>query len=486
MNALTFAPMTAQQCAALIKSGEASALEITEAALARVSAGDSNINSYTALTEQRARREARAVDIARARGDALPPLAGVPYAVKNLFNIKYLATVAGAKIRLGDAPASADAALVRRLSTAGAVLTGALNMDAYAYGFTTENTHFGVTRNPRDVARVAGGSSGGSAAAVAAGFATFTLASDTNGSIRVPSSFCGVFGLKPTFGRLSRAGTYPFVPSLDHLGPLARSAYDLALIYDVLQGADADDPACAGRAIEPVLPMLNQGTAGLRVAVLGDYFHQWADDDARVAVEQAAVALGASEMVSLPESDRARAAAFVITAAEAGALYLDELRARMDDFEPLSRDRLIAGALLPAAWYLKAQRFRRWYQHEARKLFERFDLLIAPATPCVATAIGAERMLLNGVELPVRPNLGLLTQPISFIGLPVAVAPLWCASGAPNLPKSSKMPNLPMGVQLIAPPWREDICLRAAWTLEQSGLASSPVTAACAAIHSNA
>ena len=362
MSAPAFTPATAQQCAALIKSGEVSALEFIDAALARIGAGDSGINSYTAITAERARSEARAVDRARARGDILPPLAGVPYAVKNLFNIKRLVTLAGAKIRVRDTPASADAALVRRLSAASAVLTGALNMDAYAYGFTTENTHFGATRNPRDVSRVAGGSSGGSAAAVAAGFATFTLA----------------------------------------------------------------------------------------------------------------VALGASKMVGLQESDRARAAAFVITAAEAGALYLDELRARMDDFEPLSRDRLIAGALLPAARYLKAQRFRRWYQQEARKLFERFDLLIAPATPCTATSLGAERMLLNGVELPVRANLGLLTQPISFIGLPVAVAPLWCAE------------RLPIGVQLIAPPWREDICLRAAWALEQSGIACSPVSPACAAIHSDA
>jgi AtzE family amidohydrolase len=460
----TLLPATALQCAAWVKSGEACALEIAEAALARTLAGDGRINSFTALTAERARSDASAVDAARARGDDLPALAGVPYAVKNLFNIKNITTLAGSKIRVGDAPAGADAALVRRLGAAGAVLTGALNMDAYAYGFTTENTHFGVTRNPRDLTCVAGGSSGGSAAAVAAGFVSFALASDTNGSIRVPSSFCGVFGLKPTFGRLSRTGAYPFVPSLDHLGPLARSTQDLALIYDVLQGPDADDPACAGRAPEPTLPHLAQGMDGLRVAVLGDYFHQWADEDAREAVEQAAVALGATEMVCLPESERARAAAFVITAAEAGAFYLDELREQAEDFEPLSRDRLIAGALLPGAWYIKAQRFRHWYQQEARKLFERFDLLIAPATPCSATPIGAQRMQLNGVEMPVRPNLGLLTQPISFIGLPVAVAPLWCAGG------------LPIGVQLIAAPWREDLCLRAAWALEQSGLAHSPVS----------
>ena len=467
MTATELLSATAHQCAAWVKSGEASALEIVEAALTRTVAGDRQINSYTALTAERARAEARAVDTARARGDTLPALAGVPYAVKNLFNINNLTTLAGAKIRIGDAPARSDATLLRRLSAAGAVLTGALNMDAYAYGFTTENTHFGITRNPRDTARVAGGSSGGSAAAVAAGFATFSLASDTNGSIRVPASFCGVFGLKPTFGRLSRAGAYPFVPSLDHLGPLARSAQDLALIYDVLQGPDADDPACAGRAVEPTLPLLQQGVAGLRIAVLGDYFHQWADAAARAAVEQAAVALGATERVCLPESECARAAAFVITAAEAGAFYLDELRQQAEDFEPLSRDRHIAGALLPSAWYLKAQRFRRWYCEAAQKLFEHVDLLIAPATPCAATVIGAQHLTLNGVELPVRPNLGLLTQPISFIGLPVAVAPLWCAG------------RLPVGVQLIAAPWREDLCLRAAWALEQSGIASAPISEIC-------
>ncbi len=461
-------PASVAECAALVCSGKVSALELADAALVRTLACDRDINSFTTVTAERARSEARALDAARAHGEALPPLAGVPYAVKNLFDIKDEITLAGAKIRLGDPPAHADATLIRRLRAAGAVLTGALNMDAYAYGFTTENSYFGATRNPRDRTRVAGGSSGGSAAAVAAGFAAFSLASDTNGSIRVPSSFCGVFGLKPTFGRLSRAGSFPFVPSLDHVGPLARSAEDLAMIYDVLQGPDAGDPACTARAAEPVAAGLRRGVADLRVAVLGDYFYQWADEDARAAAEQAAVALGATEMVALAESDRARAAAFVITAAESGAFYLDELRERAADFEPLSRDRLIAGALLPAAWYVKAQRFRRWYQQEAQKLFARYDLLIAPATPCTATEIGAQRMTINGIDLPVRPNLGLLTQPISFIGLPVAVAPLWRDGG------------LPLGVQLIAPPWREDICLRAAWALEQSGIAYAPVSGAAA------
>lgn len=447
----------------MVRSGEASALEIADAVIARILVEDRYVNSFTAVLAERARTAARAVDALRSSGAELPPLAGVPYAVKNLFDLQGLTTLAGAKIRMDDAPARCNAALVRRLHTAGAVVTGALNMDAYAYGFTTENTHFGVTRNPRDHMRVAGGSSGGSGAAVAAGFAYFSLASDTNGSIRVPSSFCGVFGLKPTFGRLSRSGTYPFVPSLDHVGPLARSAGDLALVYDMLQGPDSGDPACAGRNIEPVTPILDRGIRDLRVAVLGGHFEQWADNEARSAVAQAAAALGATDMVTLPEAHRARAAAFVITSAEAGAFYAEELRRRPEDFEPLSRERLMAGAMLPAAWYLRAQRFRRWFREAVGGVFARHDLLLAPATPCTATPIGAETMTLNGTVLPVRPNIGLLTQPLSLIGLPVAVAPLWTPGG------------MPIGVQLIAPPWREDICLSAARVLERAGLARSPV-----------
>jgi len=457
-------PDSARECATLVRRGDASALEIANVVLDDTANRDRIFNSHTAILEERARTAARAIDAARAAGATLPPLAGVPYAVKNLFDLQGSTTVAGAKLRVHDAPATRDSALVRRMTNAGAVVTGALNMDAYAYGFTTENSHFGVTRNPRDPARVAGGSSGGSGAAVAAGFSYFSLASDTNGSIRVPSSFCGVFGLKPTFGRLTRSGAYPFVHSLDHVGPLARNAADLALVYDLLQGADPDDPTCAGRDTQATASLLEQGVGDLRIGILGGYFEQWAGSEARSAVAQAATALGATDIVILPEAQRARAAAFIITATEAGALYLDDLRQRPEDFEPLSRERLTAGALLPAHWYARAQRFRRWFYDAALKLFEQYDLLIAPATPCPATLIGADTVDINGTTLPARPNVGLLTQPLSLIGLPIAVAPLWTGK------------DLPLGVQLIAAPWREDLCLRAAWMLEQAGLAQSPIT----------
>src|SRR6186713_1972729 len=219
--------LSAQQIAQAVTDGKLSALAATEAALGRIAKHDSVLNSFTDVTADRARAKARAVDAAIAAGQKVGPLAGVPFAVKNLFDVKGLSTRAGSKINRDLSPASRDATLVERMEAAGAVLTGALNMGEYAYDFTGENVHDGPSRNPHDPTRMSGGSSGGSGTAVAAGLVAASLGSDTNGSIRVPASFCGLFGLKPTFGRLSRAGAFPFCASLDHVGPLARSALDL-------------------------------------------------------------------------------------------------------------------------------------------------------------------------------------------------------------------------------------------------------------------
>jgi 1-carboxybiuret hydrolase len=247
------------------------------------------------------------------------------------------------------------------------------------------------------------------------------LGSDTNGSIRVPASFCGVLGLKPTFGRLSRAGSFPFVSSLDHLGPLARGVGDLAASYDAMQGPDAADPVCTTRAAEPARPLLEGGHSDLRIAVAGGYFRQGASAEALAAVDDVARALGATRAVELPEAAQARASAYVITAAEGAALHLDRLRACATEFDPAVRDRLIAGALMPAGFVVRAQRFRRWFQAETRALFERVDVIVAPATPCVAPVIGQQTLDLDGAEVPLRPNLGLFTQSISFVGLPVVL-----------------------------------------------------------------
>ena len=457
--------------AADVRGLRATATDIARDTLARIAARDSRYNAFTAVTAARALREAAAIDAAIAAGRDPGPLAGVPFAVKNLFDVKGHVTLAGSRINATNPAAAADATIVRRLCDAGAVLVGMLNMDEYAYGFTTENAHYGTTRNPHSLDCIAGGSSGGCGAAVAGGLVPLALGSDTNGSIRVPSALCGIFGLKPTYGRLSRAGSFPFVGSLDHVGPFARTVPDLAAAYDAMQGSDERDPMCAARALEPAAHQLKLGAGGLRIGLLKGYFEQNADVAAWEAVIAAARALGVTREIVLPEVERARAAAFIITGLEGGQLHLPNLRDRRNEFDPLVRDRLTAGALIPGAWYLQAQRLRRWFSLRVREAFREVDVLLAPATPRSATAIGQETMCIRGREMLVRPNLGLLTQPLSFIGLPIVVAPLAVTA------------RMPLGMQIIAPAWREDLCLRVAAALEQRGLAyaKTPVMAELAA-----
>jgi len=308
---------------------------------------------------------------------------------------------------------------------------------------------------------MSGGSSGGSGSAVGGGLVPIALGSDTNGSIRVPSSFCGIFGLKPTYGRLSRARSFPFVASFDHLGPFARNVADLALAYDAMQGPDPDDAACTTRPVEAVTPLLGQGLGDLRIAIAGGHFQTNLFPEAREAIAHVAEALGVTQTVEIPEAARARAAAYVITTTEGASLHLDRLRQRPNDFDPAVRDRLLAGAMIPAPLVDRAQKFRRWYREQVMTLFETVDVLIAPATPCVAPGLGQAMFVLDGVELPVRANIGIHTQPISFIGLPVVAVPV-------------PLSPMPIGVQVIAAPWREDIALRVAAALERMGAVSAP------------
>jgi aspartyl-tRNA(Asn)/glutamyl-tRNA(Gln) amidotransferase subunit A len=438
-----------------------SALDVIEAALARITQRDTVLNAFTDVTAERARAKAKAIDAAIAAGQSVGPLAGVPFAVKNLFDVQGLSTRAGSKINRDLPPAKRDATLIERMEAAGAVLVGALNMGEYAYDFTGENIHDGPSRNPHDPTRMSGGSSGGSGSAVGGALVPIALGSDTNGSIRVPSSFCGIFGLKPTYGRLSRARSFPFVASFDHLGPFARSVADLALAYDAMQGPDPDDAACTTRAAEPVTPHLSEDISGLRIAIAGGHFQTNLFAEAKEAVAQVAKALGVTDTVEIPEAARARAAAYVISTTEGASLHLDRLRKRPNDFDPAVRDRLIAGALIPAPLVDRAQKFRRWYRARLLELFKSVDVLIAPATPCIAPKLGQTTFVLDGVELPVRANIGIHTQPISFIGLPVVAVPV-------------PLQPMPIGVQIIAAPWREDVALRVAYALERMGAVSAP------------
>lgn len=455
---------TAIEIAEAVRSGEVSASAVVEACLARIDAHDSAIGAFTHVAHERARARAADIDARIKRGEDPGPLAGVPFAVKNLFDVKGIATLAGSRINRDLAPASRDAVLIERLEASGAVLVGALNMGEYAYDFTGENYHDGPSRNPHAPEHMTGGSSGGSGAAAAAGFVPLTLGSDTNGSIRVPSSLCGLFGLKPTYGRLSRSGSFPFVASLDHLGPLARSAADLALSYNAMTGPDPADPVCTDRIDPPVTLTASTAIDGLRIAKAGGFFEEGGHQEAFDAVAKICMALGVSQTLPIENAALARASAYLITMAEGASLHLDRLRTRHADYDPDVRDRLLAGAMIPGAWVTKAQKFRGLFRAQMQALFEEVDVLIAPATPCAAPRIGQKTFVLGGKELPVRPNLGIFTQPISFIGLPVVSVPVWLEGGP-----------LPIGVQIIAAPWREDIALRVAAWLEENGHVSAPV-----------
>lgn len=466
--------------ASAVNSGKIAAQVAITAALERIADRNPTLNCFTAIFVESALAEAEKIDESIARHENPGPLAGVPFAVKNLFDVGGITTLAGSKINAENPQARDDATSVTRLRQAGAILLGTLNMDEYAYGFVTENSHYGPTRNPRDITRIAGGSSGGSAAAVAAGLVPFSLGSDTNGSIRVPAALCGVLGLKPTYGRLSRAGAYLFSSSLDCVGPIGRSIRDIALLYDILQGPDDRDPVCTQRLPELSSPQLNRSIEGLRIAVADGYFAQGAEPEALEAVEIVANALtnvlncgtesqkttnpariGGLETVSIPESDRARAAAFIITACEGGNLHLENLRSRPQDFDPATRDRFLAGTLIPATWYVQAQKFRQWYRDRMREIFQHTDIILAPAAPIAAPEIGVEKMVIAGQEILVRPNLGLFTQPISFIGLPVLCVPV------------QRPGTLPLGVQIIGAPYSEAVILRVAAVLESQGIISA-------------
>lgn len=450
--------MSAMATIGRVRSFDQSAAGWAQATLGLARAAEP-LNCFTKLLEERATRAADRIDDDPRRY----PLAGLPFAAKDLFDVAGLPTMAGSQINGDAAPAAEDATAVERLVAAGANLVGLTNMDEYAYGFSTENAHYGPTRNPHDPARISGGSSGGSAAAVAAGIVPVALGSDTNGSIRVPASLCGVFGLKPTFGRLSRTGTFPFVADLDHIGAFARELDVLAAVYDFLQGPDPRDPACIVQPDSLVEPLLNRALPRLRVGVLEGWFRQGATEEALAAVDHVAAAFDIVSRVALDGAEAARSAAFCMTGMAGASLHGDRLRTRPLDFDPAVRDRLLAGLLLPAELAFRVRRVRRRFLEEALALFRHVDVLIAPATPCAAPRIGEATIEIGGRPVPVRANLGLYTQPISFIGLPVIAAPV-------------ALPGLPIGVQIIGPPWGEAKVFQAAQQLLQSEhVAAAPV-----------
>ena len=417
------------------------------AALERIGRENPRINAFADVLGGEAIAHAQGLD---REGSTAGPLAGRPFAAKDLFDIAGRPTRAGSRIRADAAPAAEDATAVARLKAAGAILVGLTHMDEFAYGFTGENAHYGAVRNPRDPERIAGGSSSGSGAAVAAGLVPFALGSDTNGSVRVPAALCGIYGFKPTYGRVSRAGVAPLAWSFDHVGVLAATLENTAAALDAIQGPDARDPAASPDEPDPLAPHLGAGVEGLRIAVAAGHFATGGIPEVFAAVGRVAECLGADRRVEVPDSDRAGPAALLITSAEAATLHLDEIRTRDAEFDRFTRARWVAATMIPHAWVARAQQFRRRYREILRAAFEAVDILITPTTPFLPTKIGQSQIEIGGETLPVRGTLGRFTAPFSFVGCP-----------ALSVPVPGEGP-LPLGVQLVAAPGNDGYLLRAA------------------------
>lgn len=462
----------------LLEKKEISAFELVSSVLDRIGAVGGKTGAYITVTGKKARERARRIDEIIARGEPLPPLAGIPVAVKDNICTKGVLTTAGSKM-LADFVPPYNATVVERLEAAGAVITGKTNMDEFAMGSSTENSAFFPTRNPWDLNRVPGGSSGGSAAAVASGEAVLALGSDTGGSIRQPASFCGVVGLKPTYGAVSRYGLIAFASSLDQIGPLARNVYDCALLQGVIAGHDPRDSTSARFDVPGYTQCLEEDVRGLRLGVPREYMSEGIEEGVREAVETAMRRfedLGASvEYTSLPHTKYSLPAYYLIAPAEAssnlarydGVRYgyrapdaedvVDMFKkTRSRGFGPEVKRRIMLGTYALSAgyydaYYLKALKVRTLIVRDFERAFEKYDLLLSPTSPTVAFGFG-ER-----TGDPLKMYLSdICTMSVNLAGLPAISLPCGFAGG------------LPVGLQLIARPFDEANLLRAAYTYEQA------------------
>ncbi|WP_323118614.1 amidase family protein [Burkholderia alba] len=437
--------------AAGVRAARIGAAALVQAVLDDIAARDGAINACARTFEERALRDARHIDRLVRDGRDPGPLAGVPFLVKWNFDVAGYATVAGSPARAALPAAVADAAMVARLCAAGAVPVGATYMDELACGATGVNPHYGAVRLPADPARMTGGSSSGSAAAVAAGYVPLALGSDTNGSIRAPAALCGVWGFRPGDGGLSRAGCLPYADSLDTVGGFANGIEDLAVLYDVMRGVDPLRSRLVG-----------DSTAPLRIAVLTGDFERHADADARRAVRRAAACLRAGGSVPIDGTDVARDAAIVISNVELASAHHALLDAPASLVSERLRARIAAGLATSDTAYGAAIACRAAWCIHFEALFTHYDVLIAAATPYAAPRFTDATVDVNGVALEPAKTLGMLTQPVSFAGLPVVSAPCFLPG------------ELPVGVQLIGAPGNEAVCFAAARQLAAAWRAEHP------------
>ena len=448
--------MSVADLARVIATKEVSPVEVVRAHLDRIAALDGGLHAFITVTAEAALDAARVAEDELAAGCARGPLHGVPFALKDLFDTAGVRTTGGSKI-LADRVPTVDSTVARRLRAGGAILLGKLNMHEFAYGPEGLNVHYGTSRNPWDATdtRIAGGSSSGSGVAVAAGLAPFALGSDTGGSIRIPDSLCGITGLKPTYGRVSRAGVLPLAWSMDHVGPMTRTATDAALVLRALAGYDAGDPTTSVLPVVDYTVALTGDVKGLRVGLLGAAFLEAAAPEVRMAVEAAAKALeglGARvDEVRLEHVTDVAPAAMAIVGAEALAYHAEWVRTRPGDYQPDVLERLRIGAFVSGVHYVRGQQARALFRAAVDEALAKRDVLLAPATPIAAPRVGETEVMLGDGKTDVRSSLIRLTRPFNVSGHPACAVSCGFTAG-----------GLPIGLQIVGRPFDEATVLRTA------------------------
>lgn len=443
--------MTILEAAAALRARQISSVELTEAALERVRKLNGCLNAFLTTTDESARTRAQQADEELARGMDLGPLHGIPIAIKDVFCTKGIATTCGSPLFAERIP-DHDAAVVEKLAAAGAVLIGKTGLHELAYGVTSNNPHYGPIRNPWNQDCVPGGSSGGSGAAVAAGMVFMATGSDTGGSIRIPASFCGTVGLKPTFGRVSRYGVLPLDFSLDHMGPLTRSVRDAAIVLKAIAGYDSRDDTSSRRPVPEYLPEPEPSLSGVRVGVPENFYFDRLDPEVEQAVRgmvRQTESLGAVLVpVRVPDIAAINVVARVILLAEAAAVMEPHL-SRRDRFGTDVLSLLDQGRLLPATDYINAQRLRRSMQKQFRAVFERVDCLLTPTSPITAPHIGQTSAVIAGATEDVRLAVTRLVRGINLLGLP-----------ALSIPCGRDRAGLPIGLQIVGRAFEEALILK--------------------------
>ena len=456
---------TIRQAGQELRSREVSSVELTEAALARIAERNPELNAYITVTTEYARAAARRADAELRDGNDRGPLHGIPVGVKDLFDTAGIRTTAGSRFFMDRVPEQ-DAAAVTRLHEAGAVPTGKHNTHEIAFGTTTMNPHFGPARNPRDPSRIPGGSSGGSAVAVADGMCYGALGTDTGGSVRGPAALCGVVGLKPTYGRVSRVGVLPLAWTLDHVGPFGRTVEDCALMLQAIAGHDLADPGSADVPVPDYCSQLTRGVAGMRLGLLRGPQIKQAEPYVREAVEAAARVLASegAEIIEVdaPLLDEAETISLLLMGPEAAAFHLERLRARPDWFGDEVRRRLELGAATSVLDYVTAQRARTLLTAQVSAWFERVDAVLLPAAARTAAPIGPDATaLMRAYPSPRRP--------FNITGHPALSVPCGRGEG-----------GLPLGLQIVGRHWDEVTVFRvaAAWDRLMPGIARPTVASA--------